>query len=201
MSEQVWPRIDDRVHVWIDGQGCHPGTVEQRILDAPTDGNVVALSIKTDRRVADCSHRISRDYDPEMQASGSWHWPHDHAPPKLPSLNIEALARLDLRPDEILAVTYGVPGLTVDQCVEVQEWLTGWLADHGQPVAGVLVLPQGSQLAALRAPEPVTHEQVMRGEKSINDYRRYLGMPKFNLGCAALHFDPQGNPIPCPGGH
>jgi hypothetical protein len=147
------PEIDDRVHVWIHGQGCHPGTVEERIVDAPTGGNVVALQIKTDERVNDCPYRISRDYDSEMQASGSWHWPHDHQPPKQPSLNIEALARLDLRPDEILAVTYGIPGITVDQCEQVQEWLTCWLADHGQPVAGVLVLPQGSSLAAVRAPK------------------------------------------------
>lgn len=73
-----------------------------------------------------------------------------------PSLKIEALARLDLRPDEILAVTYGVPGLTVDQCEQVSDYLRNWLADHGQPVAGVLVLPQGSQLAAIRTPQPVT---------------------------------------------
>lgn len=70
-----------------------------------------------------------------------------------PSINIEALARLDLRPDEILAVTLGTPNLTADQCAEAQEWLTDWFATHGQPVAGVLVLPQGSQLAAVRAPE------------------------------------------------
>lgn len=154
--EPCWPEIDDRVHVWMGGEGCLPGAVEERIVDAPTGGYVVALSIRTDRRVNDCALRISGTYDPEMQAFGSWHWPHDHQPPKPPSLNIEALARLDLRPDEILAVTFGAPNLTADQCAEVQEWLTTWLAAHGQPVAGVLVLPQGTGLAAIRAPEPVT---------------------------------------------
>lgn len=29
------------------------------------------------------------------------------------------------------------------------------------------------------APEPVTREQVERGEKSVNDFRRHLGMPPF----------------------
>lgn len=154
--DPAWPEIDDRVHVWISGEGCRPGTVEERIVDAPVGGNVVALSIKTDQRVNDCTHRISGVYDPEMEASGSWHWPHDHQSSKQPSLNIEALARLDLRPDEILAVTLGIPDLTIDQCAEAQDWLTAWLAEHGQPVAGVLVLPQGSQLAAIRAPEPAT---------------------------------------------
>lgn len=153
MSKQVSPGIDDRVHVWIDGQGCYPGTVEQCILDAPAGGNVVGLSIKTDRRVNDHPLRISGTYDPEMQASGSWHWPNDHQPPKPSSLNIEGLARLDLRPDEILAVTVGWPDLTVHQLQDFEEFLTGWLAIHGQPAAGVMVLPQGSQLAAIRAPE------------------------------------------------
>jgi hypothetical protein len=150
------PKIDDRVHVWIRGQGCHPGTVEERIVDAPTGGNVVALRVKTDRRVNDCTHRVTRDYDPEMRISGAWHWPQDHELPKHPSINIEALGRLDLRPDEILAVTLGGPQLTPDQLAEASEWLTAWLHEHGMPVAGVLILPQGSELAAIRAPEPVT---------------------------------------------
>ena len=80
-----------------------------------------------------------------------------------PSLNIEALARLDLRPDEILVVAFGDPDVTAWQCAEVQEWLTDWLADHSQPVAGVLVLPQGTQLAAIRAPQPVTVNVDFKG--------------------------------------
>jgi hypothetical protein len=85
-----------------------------------------------------------------------------------PTLNIEALTRLDMRPDEILAVTLGVPDLTVQQCAEAQEWLTEWLAEHGQPVAGVLVLPQGSQLAAMRVPEPVDIETPANGIKATH---------------------------------
>lgn len=163
-----WPEIDDRVHVWIRDSGCNPGTVEGRIVDSPTDGDVVALSIKTDQPVGDHTHRVSGIYDAEMEASGSWHWPHDHQSPTPASLNIEALARLDLRPDEILAVTYGMPGMTPRQCAEAQEWLTAWLADHGQPAAGVLVLPQGSGLAAIRAPEPVTVNIDIKGS-ILND--------------------------------
>lgn len=45
------------------------------------------------------------------------------------------------------------------------------------------------------APEPVTEEQLMSGEKSLNDYRRSLG---FHASCAVAHTDHQGNPIPCP---
>ena len=115
-----------------------------------------------------------------------------------PSLNIEALARLDLRPDEILAVTLGGLDPARMNVAQMAEDITEWLAAHGQPVAGVMVLPQGSQLAALRSPEPVTHEQVERGEKSINDYRRSLGMPAFNIACAVIHRDQDGNVIPCP---
>lgn len=53
------------------------------------------------------------------------------------------------------------------------------------------------------APEPVTEEQLMSGEKSLNDYRRSLGMPGISdpgmhRTCAALHRDAQGNTIPCP---
>lgn len=82
-----------------------------------------------------------------------------------PSLNIEGLARLDLRPDEILAVTLAVPDLTAQQCEEAQSYIAARLHEYGQPVAGVLVLPQGSQLAAIRAPKPVTVNVDFSGTK------------------------------------
>lgn len=90
-----------------------------------------------------------------------------------PSLNIEGLARLDLRPDEILAITLGVPNLDIDQCEQVSEYLTGWLAVHGQPVAGVLVLPQGTHLAAIRAPEI--------DDEHLNQVRTSLGMKPITI--------------------
>lgn len=98
-----------------------------------------------------------------------------------PSLNIEGLARLDLQPDEILAITMGIPGLTVEQCEQVGEYLAMWLADHGQPVAGVLVLPQGSQLAAIRAPE--------LDDEHLNQIRTHLGMKPVAVN---VDFSPTG---------
>lgn len=47
-------------------------------------------------------------------------------------------------------------------------------------------------------PRPVTHAQVIDGEKSLNDYRRWLGMPALNIACAVVHRDHDGNVIPCP---
>jgi hypothetical protein len=66
-------------------------------------------------------------------------------------LTIEALARLDLRPDEILAVTLGGLEASHADFGQIGEDITEWLAVHGQPVAGVMVLPEGSGLAAIRA--------------------------------------------------
>jgi hypothetical protein len=64
------------------------------------------------------------------------------------TLDVEALTRLDLKPTEILAVTFGQP-ITPDQCVEAQERLSEWLEAHGMPVAGVIVLPPGSTMQAV----------------------------------------------------
>lgn len=132
-----------------------------------------------------------------------------------PPIDIEALTRLDLRPDEVLAVTLGIPGLKPMQLQEFEEFLTIWLCEHNRPVAGVLVLPQGSQLAAISGrdaaayrryrdliddksaerPEPVTRGQVERGEKSINDYRRYLGMPEYSESGPDVTIHVHGNVI------
>lgn len=53
------------------------------------------------------------------------------------------------------------------------------------------------------AAQPVTEEQLMSGEKTLNDYRRSLDEhkvsdPDTHITCAALHRDAQGNTIPCP---
>src|SRR5690348_1050951 len=61
------------------------------------------------------------------------------------TLDFEALTRLDLKPTEILAVTFG-QAATPDQCVEAQKMLADWLDTHGMPVAGVIVLAPGSKI-------------------------------------------------------
>lgn len=68
------------------------------------------------------------------------------------AINIEALTRLDLKPDEILAVTVGWPNLTPVQLEQYGEFIADWLDQHNTPVAGVLILPQGSSLAAIPPP-------------------------------------------------
>ena len=65
------------------------------------------------------------------------------------AITIEALTRLDLKPDEILAVTIGWPDLKPWQLEQFSEFLASWLDCHHMPVAGVLILPAGSQVIAL----------------------------------------------------
>lgn len=69
------------------------------------------------------------------------------------AITIEALTRLDLKPSEVLAVTVGWPGLTPVQLEQYGEFLADWFDLHQMSVAGVLVLPQGSQVTAIAAPD------------------------------------------------
>lgn len=64
-------------------------------------------------------------------------------------LDVEALTRLDLKPDEILAVTVGWHDATPVQLEMFGEYLTDWLDVHHMPVAGVLMLPRGSTVQAV----------------------------------------------------
>jgi hypothetical protein len=64
-------------------------------------------------------------------------------------LDFEALTRLDLKPDEILAATVGWPDCAPVQLEMFGEYLTDWLDTHHMPVAGVLVLPHGSSMQAI----------------------------------------------------
>lgn len=64
------------------------------------------------------------------------------------AFDVETLTRLDLKPNEILAVTVAWSNPTPAQLEQFGEFVTGWLAAHGMPVAGVLVLPPGSQVQA-----------------------------------------------------
>jgi hypothetical protein len=66
------------------------------------------------------------------------------------ALDVEALVRLDLKPGEVLTIIPGVD-LYPSQMREVEEYVTERLRSYGMPVDGVLVLPMGSQIAALTA--------------------------------------------------
>jgi hypothetical protein len=68
---------------------------------------------------------------------------------------IERITRLDLQPDEVLAVTVGWDDLTMEQIDDFGQLLATWLTEHGVRIAGVVILPKGSKLAAINASDEI----------------------------------------------